>query len=97
MAEPGFWDHADHARGVIDEVNRLKSWVGPWRSLSEKVEELRELAELLMEESDPELEAEWGREMEGFKRGLESLEIRTMLQGEDDHREALLTVQAGAG
>ena len=97
MAEPGFWDNQDRARGTIDESNRLKGWIEPWHEARGKVETLQELVELLELESDAEMEAEWARELEAVEKILEDLELRTMLQGEDDARDAILTVQPGAG
>ncbi len=97
MTEPTFWDQPDEARKVMEETNRLKSWLEPWRALKGKGDELAELAELLMEEDAPELEAEWVQERAALERRLEALEVRTMLQGENDHLEAILTIQSGAG
>ncbi len=97
MAEPGFWDHPDRARTTIDEANRLKGWIEPWTQAHGKVDTLKELAELLEMEPDADLEGEWVRELESVERILEDLELRTMLQGEDDVRDAILTVQPGAG
>ncbi len=97
MTDPGFWDRPDDAREVMEESNRLKGWVEPWTRLHAKATELEELAELLADEADPDLEGEWRRELDLLKRGLEELEVRTMLQGENDHRNALLTIHAGAG
>jgi peptide chain release factor 2 len=82
---------------VMEEANRLKGWLEPWRKLDLKGGELEELGELLREEPDPELEAEWAGELEALQEALEALELRTMLQGENDHREAILTIHAGAG
>ena len=97
MASFGFWDRPDEARKVIEEANRLKGWVQPWRSLSRKGEDLSELAALLREEPDPELEQEWSADLDALARGVEELELKTMLQGEEDHRDALLTIHPGAG
>ncbi len=97
MAVTGFWDDQDQAREVIAESNRLKGWVEPWKKLDEKSSELVELGTLLEVESDDDLEAEWLAEVEEIERHSEALEIRTMLQGSDDHRGALLTVHPGAG
>jgi peptide chain release factor 2 len=97
MAEPGFWDNQDQARQTIAEANRLKGWVEPHGKLVRKVQDLQELKELLEMEEDPELEAEWVRELGGLDRAVEELELRTMLQGEDDHRDAILTIHPGAG
>ncbi len=97
MVAAGFWDHQEKARGVIDESNRLKSWVGPWHDLDDKAAELAELGELLEAEEDEDLEAELATEVEGLEGPIETLELRTMLQGPDDHRGAILTVHPGAG
>jgi peptide chain release factor 2 len=97
MAAPGFWDKQDRAREVIAESNRLKGWIHPWKELREKVDALSELAELLEMEGDAEMEAELEREAGSASAALEQLELKTMLQGEDDHRDAILTVQPGAG
>lgn len=97
MAQPGFWDNPERARETIDESNRLKGWVEPWEALQDKSEELRAIAELLEAGDDEELEAEFVRGIQSMRSGLESLELKTMLQGEDDHREAIVTVHPGAG
>ena len=99
MAAAGFWDNQEKAREVIAKANRLKSWVGPWHELDAKAAELAELGELLEEEEDEDedLEAELISEVEGLEGPIEALELRTMLQGSDDHRGALLTVHPGAG
>lgn len=97
MTSPTFWDRPDEAREIMTEVNRLKGWTEPWREAHEKVAELLELAELLREEPDEELEAEWRAERDRLERAVESLELKTMLQGESDHMEAILTIQSGAG
>ena len=97
MAATGFWDNQDKARGVIAESNRLKSWVDPWRELDEKSSELVELGTLLETDSDEDLEVEWLAEIEEIERHSQALEVRTMLQGSDDHRGALLTIHPGAG
>jgi peptide chain release factor 2 len=97
MSLPGFWDRPEGARELITESNQLKGWVDPWTQLSSKVSELAELAELLEEEPDADLAEEWTRELEDAGKGLDALELKTMLQGEEDHRDALLTVHPGAG
>ena len=97
MAASGFWDHQDQAREVIAESNRLKGWVEPWKKLDEQSSDLVEMATLLETESDDDLEAEWLAEVEQIERLIATLEVRTMLQGSDDHRGALLTVHPGAG
>jgi peptide chain release factor 2 len=97
MAEPGFWDRQDKARETIAEANRIKAWVEPWSDLRTRADDLQAMAELLEEESDAELLVEWERSLDTLTTGVESLEVKTMLQGEDDHREAIVTIHPGAG
>ena len=97
MGDPGFWDSQETARGVIAEVNELKGWVQPLDELGAKVAELRELEELLAADSDEALAAEWEAEVERLDQALATFEVKAMLRGADDHRDALLTLHPGAG
>jgi peptide chain release factor 2 len=97
MSAPGFWDSADAARDTITESNQLKGWVEPWQALTRKSQELSELAELLEVDPDPEMEAEWAAELARFITESERLEVKAMLSGPDDGRDALLTMHPGAG
>lgn len=97
MTEPSFWDRPDEARGVMEEANRIRGWIEPWKEAAAKADELAEMVELLEAESDADLEEELERELGGLRRKVDALELRTMLQGENDHREAIVTIQAGAG
>ena len=97
MSEPGFWDRPEQAREVIEETKLLKGWVEPWTELSGRAAGLVELADLLLEDPDAGLEEEWAREVLRLERGIAELELRTMLQGENDRRGAILTIHPGAG
>ena len=97
MAEQGFWDRPEKARETIQEVKQLKGWVEPWTELSGKASELKELADLLEEEPDASLEEDWSRELQRMEQSLEALELRTMMQGEEDGNDAIVTIQPGAG
>ena len=97
MAEPGFWDSPDAAREIITEANQLKAWVEPWEQLDQKGGELSELVELMQADPDPALEEEWLGEFERYVHDAERLEVRAMLSGPDDQRDALLTIHPGAG
>jgi peptide chain release factor 2 len=82
---------------VIAEANALKAWTDPWSKISGKVNDLTELAELLEGEDDAAMLRDWEREVETIASELESLELRNMLQGPDDGRDAILTIHPGAG
>jgi peptide chain release factor 2 len=99
MSEQGFWDDGDRARAITMEVNELKGWIEPWEAASAKARELTELAELMDadDESDPELGAEIAAEAEALERDIGQLELKSMLRGKDDFRDALVTIHPGAG
>ena len=97
MSALTFWDNQERARGTMHEASELRGWVDPWTALSKRAGEMEELGVLLRAEPDEALEEEWVRELEVVIGLLEELEVRTMLQGEDDHRNAILTVHPGAG
>ncbi|MCH7533953.1 MAG: PCRF domain-containing protein, partial [Gemmatimonadetes bacterium] len=96
MAQPGFWDKQEAAKAVIDESNSIKGWLEPWRALDASVSNLRALVELLEEEDDDELGEEFTSGVAALAKGVEALELRTMPQGDDDHRAALITIPPGA-
>jgi peptide chain release factor 2 len=97
MAQPGFWDDQNTARDVIAEANGMKQWVEPWDGLDEKTRELQEFGALLEAEPDADLEASWNAEVEKLRQDIEKFEVRALLSGPDDLRDALLTIHPGAG
>jgi peptide chain release factor 2 len=97
MGEPGFWDSPETAKTVLGELKELKGWIDPLARLEARAAELAELAELLEHDADETLEEELIREAEALGVEVDRLELRTMLRGADDGRDALLTVHPGAG
>jgi peptide chain release factor 2 len=97
MTEPGFWDDQERARATIAEANTLKGWTEPWSALDRKTTDLLELHEILDEEPDAGMLEEWSTEVRRLARELEELELRNMLQGPDDQRDAIVTIHPGAG
>ena len=99
MAGAALWADAERARKVVDEVKGLKRWLEPYHALRKRVDEGRELVELLEADSHVDLAMQRGLEDEADKIAvtLEQLELQNMLQGPDDARDALLTIHPGAG
>jgi peptide chain release factor 2 len=99
MSEPGFWDDPERARGVTQEVSALKGWVQPWETAAARARELVDLAELVEAEAepDPDLLRELKAESSSLERDIAQLELKNMLRGKDDHRDALVTIHPGAG
>jgi peptide chain release factor 2 len=97
MSDPSFWDNPNAARDVIAKANELKGWVEPHQELLKKVNELDELATLLDMDADEALEEEWSAEHARLQHEIEKLELRTMLRGADDARDAIVIIHPGAG
>ena len=97
MATPGFWDDPESARSAVDDLRQLKRWTDPFSELSALVQDARELADLLVDDPDPELQTGLEEEVPKLLASLEDLELQNMLQGPDDQRAALVTIHPGAG
>jgi len=93
---PGYWDDPMAAQGTEKEIAAEKEWVDAWNGLKRQAEDIETLLELADEE-DADLDAEITAEATRLERQLERLELRGMLRGPDDHRNALLTINPGAG
>ncbi len=97
MTQPGFWDESEKARVVVDETRQLKRWTEPFLDIEKRTSDAREIAELIADDPDPEMEAGLEEEAAALLVKLEGLELKNMLQGPDDGRDALLTIHPGAG
>jgi peptide chain release factor 2 len=97
MAEPAFWNDQNAARETIDDANKVKQWVEPWNQLHGRVTSLSEMLDLLEMDEDPGMLAEVERDVGTIGPELDAFELRNMLQGPDDGRDALVTIHPGAG
>ena len=97
MEAPDFWDDSEKASQAMKEVKDLKDIVGRADGLQEKYEDIMTLIEMAYEEEDEELAAEIGEELSAFISEFDDLRITTMLTGEYDDSNAILTLHAGAG
>nr|WP_104022704.1 peptide chain release factor 2 [Gemmatirosa kalamazoonensis] len=97
MSEPGFWDNQERAQDVVKQVRDLRGWLEPYDALAKRVEGAVELRDLLAMEPDADMAAELGREIDGIDEELAAFELRSLMQGADDFRDAQLEISAGAG
>ncbi|MBK8249336.1 MAG: peptide chain release factor 2 [Gemmatimonadetes bacterium] len=97
MSMAGFWNDQESARGVVQEVKTLKGWTEPYASLRARVESAQELDELLRAEPDTTMVAELDREVAAIEGDLRAYELKSLLQGPDDWRDAQIEIAAGAG
>jgi peptide chain release factor 2 len=97
MSEGSFWNNQEAAQEVVQEVKALKGWIEPFESIESRLASARELDELLDVEPDEELDAEVMRDLARLDEEMGSFELKTLLRGRDDFRDAQLEISAGAG
>jgi peptide chain release factor 2 len=95
MGAPGFWDDAERAPRVTAEHSRATRRLETFRTLEEEVSELDGLVELAAE--DPTLEDEVEEHLASVETRLAELEEQRLFAGPYDARDALVSVNAGAG
>jgi peptide chain release factor 2 len=89
-----FWNDNEKAQGILKEVSKRRSWVDDWSNLDQEGRDLAELLEMAAEETET---TDFSDELTALEEALGALEVRNMLGGEDDNRNALLTIHSGAG
>ena len=97
MEAPDFWDDAEKASADMKELKDLKSIVERADALSMAYDDIMTLIEMGNEEADESLVPEVENEIVQFQKEFEDLRITTMLTGEHDAENAILTLHAGAG
>lgn len=97
MAQPGFWDNPDKARGVVSQISGLKAVIEPVLKLEKTVADTVELFTLAEEEQDVETLASVEAELAGLQKECDRIEVAGMLSGPDDMRSCFFSIHAGAG
>jgi len=97
MSAPEFWNNNETAQQVISESNEMKRWVNGWSALSGTLADLFELLELALMEEEEDTIKEVESDAAQFEEQVKSFEMDIMLNDEDDHRDAILTIHSGAG
>ncbi len=96
-SKPGFWDDTELSQKIIKRTSLLKNKLLNYEKLYSLYEEVFTLIELANEEDDISLLPEVQKEFDDLKKMLESLKLETLLTGEYDSNNAILTFHAGAG
>ncbi|SNV21738.1 Peptide chain release factor 2 [Dermatophilus congolensis] len=94
---PDLWGDVDHAQKVTSALSRANAELERVESLDSRIEDLEVLIELGREENDADTLAEAEQTLERLKKSVGELEVKTLLAGEYDEREAVVTIRAGAG
>ncbi|MHC0433934.1 peptide chain release factor 2 [Streptomyces sp. O3] len=96
-AAPSLWDDPDVAQKVTSKLSHLQADVRKADALRARIDDLGILFELAEAEDDADTLAEAESELADVRKALDEMEVRTLLSGEYDEREALVTVRAEAG
>jgi len=93
--DPAFWNDPASAQKVMQDLDFEKEIVGRWDELNELRDSIQVYRQFL-EEGEP-VEEELAAEIETFRKKLRDLELQNMLSEPDDHRDAIVTFNPGAG
>ena len=95
--EPGFWDDMEKSQVILQRTSALKNKVESYNSLVSRYDDTIALIELADEAEDLSLLEEASAEVNSIKEDLEKQRLQTLLTGEYDARNAILTFHAGSG
>jgi peptide chain release factor 2 len=101
IAQPGFWDDQEKAQGVLRERKRAEDQVGADAKLTSVTGDIETYIDLAAQETNAaqkeDLLKELDRDLNNAEAFVSELETRTLLSGENDHLNAIMTIKPGAG
>ena len=96
-AEPGFWDDMENSQKILQRTANLKAKVEKYEKLEARYEDAMALIELGDEAEDESLIEEAQQELDGIRADIDRQRLETLLTGEYDKNNAILTFHAGSG
>jgi peptide chain release factor 2 len=96
MSRAGFWDNPENSARIVKQLKSLKAVVDSWQAADDRCRELEELVDILKAQ-DQELIDNLKRNLEALLKEVSALEFKTLLGGEFDKSNAILSINAGAG
>lgn len=97
MEAPDFWNDVERSNEIMKTVKNLKDTLAAFEQVNDQFEEVGVLIEMADEENDASLLPEIEETFNSFKENFENLRVQTLLSGEFDKDNAILTLHAGAG
>lgn len=95
--ENDFWDDSDKAQAIMIEINALKDTTENYSNLSRDIQALRDLLDLMSVEEFIEMQDDLTSDLLKTKEGISKLKIETLLSGEYDSNNAIMSIHAGSG
>jgi peptide chain release factor 2 len=96
-ADPGLWEDQARAQQVTRRLSYLEGELNRLDNLRQRLEDTRVLFELADDEHDQSARDEAANDLAMLRKEIDQLEVRTLLNGEYDSREALITINSQAG
>jgi peptide chain release factor 2 len=97
VANPEFWEKPEEGKIILKERSDLGNMIETWRGMSEEIADCGLLLDLAAEEEDQETLAEIQEKMKDLQGRYRVLELRKMLSDENDDKNAIVSINAGAG
>ncbi len=97
MAKEGFWDNPDAAQKVVSQLSVVKSIVEPAEELQREINDLKELFELAMAESDHDELRQLEEQLETVEKKCNQIELTGLLSRPEDSKNCFFSIHAGAG
>lgn len=97
MEAPDFWEDTEVSQKKMKELKSYKDDVEVYQQLENGYEDIETLIEMGYEENDTSIIPEIEEELSRLKTNYEELRIKTLLSGEYDKNDAILSLHAGAG
>ena len=97
VEQPGFWDDVEKSQKTMQIVKGLEGKIEKFEKLTRMLDDTIALIELCIEENDDSSNDEIEAEAEEFKKLLEEEKLATLMTGEYDNSNAIITFHAGSG
>ncbi len=97
VSEPGFWDDPEKSQKILQEAAVYKNKLTGYESVKQAYEDAEVLLEMAEEENDPSMEDEVKEQVALFTKRYDELRLASLLSGEFDSHNAILTLHSGAG
>ncbi len=93
-ADPDLWSDQERAQSVTRRLSHLESELSRVEGLRQRLDDAATLYELASEMEDADTRAEADEELAALHKAVQQMEVRTLMSGEYDSREALVTINA---
>lgn len=96
-SQPGFWDNPEESQKIVSRMGSLKGKVEAYNKMTELCDDLLTICEMAIEENDESMLEELENGYKELEDGIAEQKLRTLLTGEYDSHNALVSFHAGAG